>query len=84
MLEARLGEPTGGLTYDQLRSHLRTRGMDDDLAQRLTDELEGGDFARFSAAGVSSDEMSRCVQRTEALLDRLERFQPTEPEGEAA
>jgi hypothetical protein len=76
VLEARLGEPIGGLLHGQLRQHLRDRAMPDELAGRVVDELEGTEFARFSAAGASADEMTHCLDRTQALLERLDRFTP--------
>ncbi|MFO0692603.1 MAG: BatD family protein [Polyangiales bacterium] len=81
-LEARLGRPVLGFTHAELRTHLLARGMDPDLAGRLVDELDGTDFARFSSVGGSTEEMSRCLERTEALVERLDRFTPT-PDEEA-
>lgn len=76
VLEARLGEPVGGFTHDELRRHLVGRGMPEDLATRVVDELEGLEFARFSATGVERDEMESCLSRVQALLERLDRFAP--------
>lgn len=78
MLETRLGEAIGGHTHAALRSYLPSRGMDEDLARRIVDELEGCDFARFSAAGVEHAEMDRCLSRVRALFERLSRFEPQE------
>jgi len=77
-LEARLGESVGGLTHDGLRRELRSAGMDEDLVRRVIEELESCDFARFSSAGGSTDEMNRCLDRTRALLSRVDRFEPSE------
>jgi hypothetical protein len=79
-LEARLGEPVGGFTLSALRGHLVARGMSEDLATRLVDELEGAEFARFSASGASPDELSRARDRAQALLDRIDRFTPSPAE----
>jgi len=79
-LEARLGEPVGGFTLSALRGHLVTRGMPEELATRLVDELEGAEFARFSASGASPDELSRARDRAQALLDRIDRFTPSPAE----
>ena len=81
VLEARLGAPVGGFTHHELRRHLVERGMDADLAFRTVDELEGLEFARFSAAGVSREEMTACTQRVAALIERLERFTPKQEEA---
>jgi hypothetical protein len=79
-LEARLGEPVGGFTLSALRGHLGARGMPEDLAARLVDELEGAEFARFSASGASPDELGRARDRAQALLDRIDRFTPSPAE----
>jgi len=39
----------------------------------VINELEGADFARFAASGVSQDEMERCRQRTAAVVERIQR-----------
>jgi hypothetical protein len=72
-LDSRLGEPVGGLPHAQLRTRLVAEGFDDDLVQRVINELEGADFARFAASGVSKDEMERCHQRTTAIIERIQR-----------
>lgn len=74
VLEVRAGEPLAGLTHAALRRHLVTRGMADDLAVRIAEELDGADFARFSAAGTSREEMERTMDRVQALLERIDRF----------
>jgi HEPN domain-containing protein len=78
VLEARTGEPMGSLTYDQLRQRLDELGMSEDLARLVIDELEGGDYARFSASGVTQEEMRHCLDRCRALIARLDRFSPAE------
>ncbi len=75
-LESRLDGPVGGFTHAELRRALEARGVPEDLGGRIIEELEGCDFARFSAAGASAGEMERCRQRVEALLDRLQSFRP--------
>jgi hypothetical protein len=72
-LDSRLGEPVGGLPHAQLRTRLAAEGFDDDLVQRVINELEGADFARFAASGISTDEMDRCHQRTVAIIERIQR-----------
>jgi hypothetical protein len=72
-LDSRLGEPVGGLPHATLRTRLVADGFDDDLVQRVINELEGADFARFAASGVSKDEMERCHQRTAAIIERVNR-----------
>lgn len=72
-LDSKLGEPVGGLPHAKLRTRLVTEGFDDDLVERVINELEGADFARFAASGVKKDEMDRCLQRTSAIVERIER-----------
>jgi len=72
-LDSRLGEPVGGLPHTALRVRLVAEGFDEDLIQRVINELEGADFARFSASGVNEDEMERCLQRTAAIIERMGR-----------
>ena len=50
--------------------------MAEDLRVRVVEELEGCDFARFSASAGSPDEMQRCLKRVQAMVQRLERFRP--------
>lgn len=75
-LEGRLGEPVGSLTHAQLGERLVRAGMGADLRKRLVEELEGCDFARFSAEAGSDTEMERCLQRVRAMVQRIERFSP--------
>jgi hypothetical protein len=81
VLGARLGEPTGGFTLGKLRAHLIARGMPEELATRIVEELEGAEFARFSAAGASPEEMDRTSDRVQALIERIDRFVPVTTEG---
>lgn len=81
VLEARLEEPVGSFTHPQLRAHLLNRGMQEELVTRVVEELEGGDFARFSASASSPEEMTHCRQRVEALFERIDRFVPTREEA---
>ena len=72
-IDSRLGEPVAGLPHAQLRGRLVAEGFDDDLVQRVINELEGADFARFAASGVGKDEMERCHQRTVTVIERIQR-----------
>jgi hypothetical protein len=72
-LDSLLGEPVGGLPHSELRTRLVAEGLDDDLVQRVINELEGADFARFAASGVSKEEMDRCLHRTAAIIERIQR-----------
>lgn len=72
-LETRTGEPVRGLSNAELRPRLVAAGFDDDLVQRIINELEGADYARFAASGVDAEEMQRCLQRTETIVERIQR-----------
>ncbi|MGE0786462.1 MAG: BatD family protein [Sandaracinaceae bacterium] len=79
-VEAQLGRAVGSFTHAELGRTLSERGMEPELRERLIDELEGCDFARFSAVGVSSTEMNECLRRAQRLTVELGRFTPTEEE----
>lgn len=72
-LTTRTNEPVGGLSNAELRTRLVAAGFDEDLVQRVINELEGADFARFAASGVDTEEMERCLQRTETIVERIHR-----------
>ncbi len=72
-LKLRLDEPVTGMTHPELRELLLQRGAPDELATRIIDELEGCDFARFSSAGTTVPEMTQCLGRTQALVERVDR-----------
>jgi hypothetical protein len=74
-LDSRLREAVGGLPHAQLRARLIAEGFDDNLVQRVINELEGADFARFAAWGVSKEEMERCFERSAAIIERIQRTQ---------
>lgn len=73
-IERSTGARAAGMTHVELRRHLLDRDADGELVDRIVDELDGADFARFSATGASKDEMSRALERTQALLDRIGRL----------
>lgn len=81
LLESKLERPVGSLTHAELRRVLAVRGLDPALADRVVDELEGCDFARFAAAGARPEEMQSCLTRSKAILDELERFTPRAEEA---
>lgn len=72
-LDSRLGEQVAGLSHSTLRTRLAAEGFDDDLIQRVFNELEGADFARFAASGANKGEMERCLKRTAAIIERIQR-----------
>ncbi|MGF1464754.1 MAG: BatD family protein [Sandaracinaceae bacterium] len=82
LVEAKLARPVGSLTHGELEALLRRRGLDAGLTRSLVDELEGSDFARFSAVGVSPEEMANTLDRARALLSGLDRFRPSPEDDE--
>ncbi len=73
-LDERLPQRVGGLSHAELKTQLEQQHFDPDLVHRIINELEGADFARFAASGVSSSEMEQCYQRTTALVERIQRL----------
>ncbi len=72
-LVTQTSEPVRGLSNVELRPRLVAAGLDGDLIERIINELEGADFARFAASGVNTEEMQRCLQRTETMVERIQR-----------
>lgn len=72
-LDERLPQRVGGLSHAELKARLEQQNFDPDLVNRIINELEGADFARFAASGVSSSEMEQCYRRTTALVERIQR-----------
>ena len=72
-LDSKLNEPVSALPHATLRTRLAAEDFDEDLIERVINELEGADFARFAASGVKKEEMDRCLQRTSAIVERIER-----------
>lgn len=80
-LEARLPDASQGLAMRELRSLLAERGMTDELRLRLLEELEGCEFAQFSASSTDAAEMDRALERARALIARVEAFGPNKREA---
>jgi oxygen tolerance protein BatD len=68
-----LGQPARALTRPQLGQLLLERGFSAELIQRITDELDNCDFARFTPAASAPDEMRAALERTRALVDEIDR-----------
>jgi hypothetical protein len=80
-LEARLSAASQGLAMRELRALLAERGMTEDLRLRLLEELEGCEFAQFSASSTDAPEMDRALERARALIARVEAFEPSTEEA---
>ena len=70
-LSYKLNASAQGMTQQELSERLRRRGADDDLTRRVIDELEGCDFARYSAVAADAEEMKTSLSRSRALIDRI-------------
>lgn len=72
-IERRTSARSSGMTHAEIRTHLTEAGFESELIDRIVDELDGADFARFGATSATKDEMARALERTQALLERLEK-----------
>ncbi len=75
-LDARLSVVAAGLTRPQLRAALDAHGVPDGAIRELLDVLERCDFARFSSAAVSAQDMQALLARGTSLVDGLARSAP--------
>ncbi len=74
-LETQLKEPIGGFTRPALRTHLKQRGMREDLADSLVEQLEHLDHQRFTPN--QDAEASRVlIEKVASCLSEIERFSP--------
>jgi hypothetical protein len=80
-LEFRLGVKCEALTLGELQQLLLRRGVDEQLATQLVDELESSDFARFAPSASGAAEMREALRRVRGLLAAIERARV---QGEAA
>ncbi len=81
-LSARLGIRVQGLTSGDLLQTLADQGVDTALRDRLVQDLEECDFARFAPAASGTDEMQDVLTRTRKLLTDLERARLTPVKAE--
>lgn len=72
-LEFRLGVKCEALTLADLRQQLLRRGVDEQLATQLVEELESSDFARFAPSASGAAEMREALRRVRGLLAAIER-----------
>jgi len=86
VLDERLAEALGqsprALTRPQLAAGLTERGFPDELIQRISDELDNCDFARFTPAASAPEEMRAALERTEALVEDIDRARSDSAQGE--
>ena len=67
-----------GMTHAEVKEGLDSCGADDNLKQRVVDELEGCDFARYSAEAAGAIEMKTSLDRARAIIERLGKLQQVE------
>lgn len=72
-LAGKLNVPAGGLTPADVKVTLTTRGVPDRLVSETTEFLEACDYRRFTSAQKSPAVARDCMDRTRALLERLEK-----------
>ncbi|MEM9861600.1 MAG: BatD family protein [Myxococcota bacterium] len=74
-LDAPLGERSAGMTKNELRDALKACAMADADVDALLAEREANDFARFSSAGAGANEMDAALERTRALLSKVDKLE---------
>ena len=70
-LSFKLDQPAQGMTHPELKTELAQLGADDDLIERIINELESCDFARYSSVAAGSSEMSQALSRVRTLVQRV-------------
>ncbi|MCD6497459.1 MAG: protein BatD [Deltaproteobacteria bacterium] len=78
VLSEKLSRPVSGMTSDELRKTMTQAGLDDDLIERVLRELGDCDFARFSPAAASRQEMERAFDRVRKLTGLIDRVKLAE------
>jgi hypothetical protein len=76
LLDARLGRPMAGLSRAELAGELTASGLPPHLGERVVNELEACDRARFAPGGGGPDEMRATLDRAAELILILERTPP--------
>jgi hypothetical protein len=75
LLEARFGEPVGGLTRDALDERLRAHGVSEEARRRVLSVLETCELGRFappSSTAADRDARSRAMEEAVAAMEALE------------
>jgi hypothetical protein len=72
-LTGKLGRPVTGLSRDELRSHLGSAGLSNELVDRTIDALEECDRARFAPGSASEAEMRAALDRAGEVILQIER-----------
>jgi len=72
-LEERVGQPVRQMTRDELRAFLASKGFSQPTIERIDDEVQNCDFARFAPAASGPGEMKAAMRRTRELLREIEK-----------
>lgn len=72
-VEERVGQPVQSLTRDELAQLMASKGFDEGTIERIDEELQNCDFARFTPAASGPAEMKEALGRTQQLLKEIER-----------
>jgi len=75
-LEERVNIPVQGMTHDELRAACLEAGYSAELVQRLIDERDNCDFARFAPVSNVDASMKEASQRVRELLVALNAVSP--------
>ncbi|MDP6943755.1 MAG: BatD family protein [Myxococcota bacterium] len=75
-LEERVNIPAQGMTQEELRRACSDAGYLDETLDRLIDELDNCDFARFAPVADADASMKEAARRVEGLLVELEKVSP--------
>jgi hypothetical protein len=72
-VEARLGEPVGGLTLRALEAHLLTHALDPKLIARIVGQLGAIERARFDPGAQGAVELNQALEGVRAVTRELAR-----------
>lgn len=73
-IEARLGEPVGGMTLRALEAHLARHALEPKLATRVVAQLAALERGRFDPGSQGIIELGQAVEGVRAVVRDLERF----------
>jgi hypothetical protein len=74
-LEEWLDHSLQSMTQQEMRSFLAGRGFDTATIRRIEEDLDACDHARFAPSAIDEKQMRAAVERTKALLERVEKIE---------
>jgi hypothetical protein len=83
-IEERVGQPVQSMTRPELRGFLGAHGFDTETIDRIDEELQNCDFARFAPAASGPGEMKAALRRTRDLLREIEKTRAVDRPQEMA